>query len=339
MSEIRKLARIVRVDSVENIENADALDLVKIGGWQCVVRKGAFEAGDKGAYIEIDSVLPESDPQWAPFMARSVRNCWRENGERYRGHVVRSVKLRGVLSQGLLLGAEFFEGIDHVEVGDDFTGRLGIIKYELPPNNNTNAPQAGIFPDHLVPKTDAERVQNLQGFFEQLNPDEWYPTEKVDGTSLTVSMEGSIVRVSSRNWELQEGENLYWQSARELIPYLRPGLSIQAEIFGQGIQGNPLSLSTRSVAVFSQYDVVEGYMPRDRWPPGLEYFAVEKLSLRLPKSIAEAIAQADKLPSVYNSAKQAEGIVWHHKSGRRFAALGGRACFKVINNDWLLRHK
>ena len=55
---MRKLVSIQIVSSVEPIENADRIELVHVLGWQCVVKKGEFQIGDKCVYFEVDSFLP-----------------------------------------------------------------------------------------------------------------------------------------------------------------------------------------------------------------------------------------------------------------------------------------
>jgi RNA ligase (TIGR02306 family) len=57
----RKLASIQTVLDIEPIPNADAIELARIQGWQCVVKKGEFRPGDTGVFFEIDSVPPEDD--------------------------------------------------------------------------------------------------------------------------------------------------------------------------------------------------------------------------------------------------------------------------------------
>ena len=55
---MRKLASIQKIWDVVPIENADAIELVKVLGWQCVAKKGEFNKGDLCIYFEIDSFLP-----------------------------------------------------------------------------------------------------------------------------------------------------------------------------------------------------------------------------------------------------------------------------------------
>src|SRR5688572_20044183 len=57
----RKLASIQRVLAIEPIENADAIELARINGWQCVVKKGEFAPGSLGVFLEIDAIPPDSE--------------------------------------------------------------------------------------------------------------------------------------------------------------------------------------------------------------------------------------------------------------------------------------
>ena len=55
----RKLASIQTVHALEPIAGADAIELARIQGWQCVVKKGEFAVGDPGVFFEIDSQPPD----------------------------------------------------------------------------------------------------------------------------------------------------------------------------------------------------------------------------------------------------------------------------------------
>ena len=92
---IRELAYLVRVDEVLPM-NADRRECARIGGWNCVVGKGEFKAGDIGVYFEIDSKLPEV----APFNEMEFLKS-----KHYR---IKTQKIRGVYSQGLLMPISAF---------------------------------------------------------------------------------------------------------------------------------------------------------------------------------------------------------------------------------------
>ena len=54
----RKLATIREISEIQPIPEADAIEVATVGGWKCVIKKGAFKVGDKAVYIEIDSMIP-----------------------------------------------------------------------------------------------------------------------------------------------------------------------------------------------------------------------------------------------------------------------------------------
>ena len=92
---IRELAYLVKVDEILPMD-ADRLECARIGGWNCVVGKGEFKAGDVGVYFEIDSKLPEV----APFNEMEFLKS-----KHYR---IKTQKIRGVYSQGLLMPISAF---------------------------------------------------------------------------------------------------------------------------------------------------------------------------------------------------------------------------------------
>ena len=85
---IRKLASIQLVKSIKPHSNADKLSLAEILGWQVVIKNEEFQIGEKVVYFEIDSILPEKE--WSEFLRE----------KKFR---VKTIKLRGQISQGLIL--------------------------------------------------------------------------------------------------------------------------------------------------------------------------------------------------------------------------------------------
>lgn len=88
----RELAYVVKVDNITPMD-ADRLECAHIGGWACVVGKGEFQVGDPAIYFEIDAQLPETKP-------------WNEMAFLVSKHYkIKTQKIRGVVSQGLLVPA------------------------------------------------------------------------------------------------------------------------------------------------------------------------------------------------------------------------------------------
>jgi RNA ligase (TIGR02306 family) len=154
---MRKLATIRVIDALNPIEGADAIECATIGGWKVVVKKGEFNVGDRAVYCEIDSWIPT---ELAPFLSKGKEP---REFEGIKGERLRTVKLRGQLSQGLLLNLDSaIPQTNSFADGDDVSELLNIVKWEMPMNAQLAGMAKGNFPSQ-IPKTDQERVQNLVG--------------------------------------------------------------------------------------------------------------------------------------------------------------------------------
>lgn len=322
----RHLATVRTVRGLEPIPNADLIERAVIDGWNVVVKKGEFAVGESCLYFEIDSMLPVTDSRFAFLAARGVIND--EMGEWHR---LRTAKLRGVISQGLALPiAGFPETADTA----DLTAALGVRKFEQPlPGGNAIGP----FPIEYASKTDAERVQNLVDEWDVLRQATWRATEKIDGTSCTViwDVTEQRVRVCGRNWEIGVGDNMYWDAVRryelEALAHTfatdydaSHSVALQCEIYGPGIQKNPLGVTDRRVALFTLW------VDRTRTTlPDAHPLAAPTLDIPFPPTVEEAIAIADGMRSMINPERLAEGVVWHTPDHEPV---------KSINNRFLLKH-
>lgn len=106
---MRKMASIRRVDNIVPIPGADAIECAVIGGWSVVVKKGEFKIGDLAVYLEIDAWVPT---ELAPFLSKG-KEPRVYNG--VSGERLKTVKLRGTTSQGLLLKLEHCFEIIEIE--------------------------------------------------------------------------------------------------------------------------------------------------------------------------------------------------------------------------------
>ena len=94
----RKLACVKRIDDLLPIEGADKIEVAVVGGWKVVVKKGDFKKGELAIYLEIDSWVPT---EVAPSLTKAGNEPKEYNG--VKGERLKSKKLRGIISQGLLL--------------------------------------------------------------------------------------------------------------------------------------------------------------------------------------------------------------------------------------------
>jgi RNA ligase (TIGR02306 family) len=334
MSE-RKLASIQRIRAIEPIEGADAIVKASVLGWQVVIRKDEFAPGDLCVYCEIDSLLPDR-PEFEFLKPRGMR--------------IRTVRLRGQISQGICFPLSVLPpGIEPAE-GMDVTERLDVIKYEPPMPASLSGQVKGPFPG-MIPKTDETRVQVLQPVLTAFAGTTCYVTEKLDGSSVTYYLYDGEFNVCSRNLNLlDDGRNSLWKLAREMeieakLSSLGGHFALQGEIIGEGIQGNKYRLKGQKVFFFSLFDI-EAYRFddfesfRDRLAalnlptvPVLEtdYILVDEIPALVAKSIGK---------SVLNPELPREGIVIRPLTEQTTALESlGRVSFKAINPEFLLKYE
>ncbi|MNR71808.1 RNA ligase [compost metagenome] len=341
----RKLARIVRIDALSVIPKADLIETAHVGGWTVVVKKGEFAAGDLAVYFEIDSFLPQGNPAW-DFLVQKVPFDYRG----VTGHVLRSVQMRGQVSQGLLLPLSALAGTpaqSQATVGTEVTRELGVTKYEKPLPADLEGKARGYFPG-LVPKTDEERIQNLTEELGALLAEHGSVTvevsEKLEGTSCTFAVLDGELHVCSREVDyLEDAQNPMWKLARELdieakLKARFGNVALQGELVGPGIEGNHYELTKHEFRLFRVYLVESGrwMTPTERRSLAAELgighvpVVAEALVLDETTSAQTLLAMADGA-SQLNPKKRREGLVF--KSGAPAFS------FKAVSNAYLLNTK
>ncbi len=206
-----KLAHVERIKNIEPITGADNIVLATILGWKVIVKKDEFKVGDLAIYIEIDSVVDLSRPEFA-FLEK-------------RGRKIKTMKMRGVYSQGLILPLECYgKNYKNLKEGDDVTKHFNIIHAEeydqqlvLKSEKNKykgfkrflyihkHLRRIGVLLKYWkkepvkikqpwpgeIEKTDETRIQNLPWYLEEIptyckeHNCKLIATEKVDGCSST----------------------------------------------------------------------------------------------------------------------------------------------------------
>ena len=340
----RALATVESIDYITPIENADSIELAKVRGWNVVVRKGDFTEGEPVVYFEIDSFLPLDDSRFTFLAPRGAR----KNPEGVEGHVLKTAKLRGQYSQGLIMPLSDFPEIEVWSYGSDVTSYIkGLEKWDPPIPAELSGSAKGSFPSAFA-KTDEERIQNIEWVFGSELVEGWVATEKIDGASMTVYIKDGEEGVASRNWDLEEtSHNTMWKLARELdlfgimsrwVHQIDKGISVafQGEIFGPGIQGNPLDVKEVQFRLFS-VQIAGSHIPRDMWPDEVLDLAVPVHNLPYPGTIDEALAQVENLKSLINPQRAVEGVVWRNTRVSNFKN-GARASWKAISQRYLMKH-
>jgi RNA ligase (TIGR02306 family) len=349
---MRQLATIQLVADVQPIENADAIEKIKVRDWWCVAKKGEFQVGSACVFFEIDSLLPSSHPAFDFLKDRSREvTILLDDGATASGYRLRTVRLRGQISQGLALSLDVFATallvvepeVGFPQVGDDVSELLGIHKWEPPISKQMAAMAFGPFPS-FIPKTDEERVQNLGDTVRAHAGETFYATEKLDGSSVTMYKTNERFGVCSRNWDLLDG-NIYWNAAREYLveEKLPVGYAIQAEIIGEGIQGNPLRRKGHKLYVYNVYSILAGrYFDLDEMTNFCAEHSLDKVPLvsiiDLPGDVSGLVAMADG-KSLLTPDADREGLVFRPLKEQREEMRGSqsRLSFKAISNRYLLK--
>lgn len=341
MSE-RKMATVRRIAEIRLIESADKICAYRVDGWWVVDAINKYQVGDLVVYSEPDSFIPHSI---APFLTKPGQ--FPKVYNEVEGQRLRTIKLRGQISQGLLLPMSV-RGSDGLVVGalftegDDVTEFLGVQKWE-PPQEFRAANAKGSFP-YFIPKTDQERIQNLSRSLEKWNAEnhQWQVTEKIDGSSMTVFYKDGEVGVCSRNLELKDdGTSTFWETAKseglvEKLIALGKNIALQGELIGGQIQGNAYKVGKFQFHLYDIFDIdAQQYLtPKDaegtalqlniRHVPVLEQFTT--FGVRMEDLITYAEGK-----SVVGAKPEREGLV--------FKSLNEpETSFKVISNKWLLKN-
>ena len=336
---MRKLATIRRIEAIDPIPGADAIEVATVGGWKVVVKKGEFWVDSMAVYLEVDSWVPNT---LAPFLTKAGHHP--KVFEGIEGERLKTVKLRGQLSQGLLLPSTVAFDQDVIPLeGEDVTELLGIVKWERPVPAQLAGLVKGNFPT-LIPKTDQERVQNLSKEIAACQGMRFEVTEKLEGSSMTCYLIDGEFGVCSRNLDLKRDENnSFWAVAirdgiEEKLQAHGRQLAIQGELIGPGIQDNIYRLSKPEYRVFDIYDIVAGeYMnPHDRRvlveQLGLTHVPVLETEFVLDVAVDGLITKADGKSVMGDiTGPLREGIV--------FKQVDGGMTFKAISNRYLLNEK
>jgi RNA ligase (TIGR02306 family) len=113
---------VATISEIKEIAGADNIEQGVIGGWNAIIKKGEYKVGDLVVVATTDAVIPQDLSD-----SLNITNYLR------KGQRVRTVKLRGVYSECLIISldnistfnGEIFEGKDMMET-------LHIFKYEPP---------------------------------------------------------------------------------------------------------------------------------------------------------------------------------------------------------------
>jgi len=360
---------------VINHPNADRLTIVSIGGYQCIANKHddgswRYHEGDYIVYIPEGALVPE-------WLLRQL-DMWDEANSKgmlagARGDRVKAIKLRGVVSQGILLGCESVDGGSpvmpmnndaaiFVYEGQEVADLLGITKYE-PAVPTHLAGEVCNLHGHTI-HYDIDSLQTYPDMFDE--GESVVVTEKLHGTFCDVAFlslehpelfgQRRNIYVASKglgakglvfkNNDANTG-NLYVRTLRALLEAgiedkiyelfdAHDEIHILGEIFGPGVQDLHYGLAAPEFRVFD-IKVNNGFA----YPKTLDTF-VHSLGLTNVPLLYEGSFDRELLlgyrdgQDTVNGAHIREGIVI--KSAREARHhIHGRKIAKFVSPDYLLR--
>ena len=347
----RALASIQLVDSVKKHTGADTLELTTILGWQVVTKIGEAREGAKIVYFEVDSLLPAD----APWLLKSIKEAIdsRKLTSHYR---VKTIKIRGELSQGLITPLENFPSdFSSMEIGTNLTSLLNIKQYEAKCERQATSPKVKVkegsfipFPTFLLRKTEEVRIQSYPKLLKELTGRPYYATLKLDGASASylINPQTQEFMICSHNRVCRKDDfntiaKPYWLIALkykiEEKLRINPNLAIQGEICGPKIQKNLLGLTEYDFFIFNIIDL--------RTSSRLEFPTMISLCqdvLALKHVPIEEASDDFRYESIKSLLIKAEGLYSETKNQREglvFRSKDQAISFKVINNEYLLKHQ
>ncbi|CAN5509183.1 RNA ligase (ATP) [soil metagenome] len=329
------IVEVCKIEKVLPHQNAERLELAHIKGWQCVVPRGRYQAGDLVTYVPVDSVLPDA------LAERLGVKKYLSKGR------VRCARLRGEPSFGLIIDREN----DNWALGTDVSAHYGIEKF-IPPiklsAGDAEVPHA-LFDSYT-------EIENMRNFPDIFTPGESViATEKIHGTNCRlglivengehIEMAGSKQIRRKRPTDL--ASDLYWfpwtvVGVRELLREvtLGPRRAKQAILFGE-VFGRVQSLryGRENALAFRAFDLlIDGkYVDSGEFASLCKQFGIEQVP-----SVFEGPCDLQKIrelsdgPSLISGANHIrEGVVVKPVAERTDPKIG-RVILKYIGDSYLL---
>jgi RNA ligase (TIGR02306 family) len=121
MENLNSVCYVGRIGEIRPIEGADNIELAIVNDWHAITKKGQYTVGDQVIVATTDAVIP-----------LTISDEMGVTGYLRKGQRVRTVKLRGVYSECLILPMDLLVFVDKIQDGEDMMELLGIVKYEPP---------------------------------------------------------------------------------------------------------------------------------------------------------------------------------------------------------------
>lgn len=343
--------------------NADALELANVGDYQAIVRKGQFQTGDLVAYIPEQALVPQ---KLLKEMGLEGRLAGKAKNR------VKAIRLRGVLSQGLVYPAQ-----PEWQEGADVTELLGITKWEPPVPAHLSGEVYSAGTDRTL-KYDVENFKRYPHLLEE--GEQVVFTEKLHGTwcmiglvpermqhpeygRLVVSSKGLAARGLAMKPDAEANKtNLYVRVARHLNMENRISFAfghqlkdedepvpvfVLGEVFGAGVQDLSYGANTnKDVDLgFRVFDVYVGIPGQGRYLDNKELDgACDRLGLDRVPVLYQGPFSKEIMMKYTDGYETVSGKEMHIREGIVVRPIRERRCdeigrvqLKSVSGDYLTR--
>jgi len=319
MAEQTHKVEVVRVQ-IEPHPNADRLDVARIFGFTCCVAKGSFTDGQLAAYIQPDSVIDSTRPEFQ-FLAGHER--------------IKVKRLRGVVSMGVLMPAP-----ESAAEGDDLAEYFGVTHYEPPiPGERIGEVEGGPVGIY-APKYDVESMYRYKRLF--VDGEDVIATEKIHGANsrfVFAPDEGRMYCGSRGEWKAPNPADMWWKVLSENLwieEFCRanPGDVLYGETFGN-VQSLKYGAKPGEI-FFRAFDVLHNGVWREwnDWATERIDWDVVPVVYRGPFDFDKLVALSDGPSLIPTADHMREGIVVRPVP-ERVDPHQGRVHLKLVSNSYL----
>lgn len=338
---------------VEKHKNADNLELAKPKGMDFVVviKKGEYKTGDTAIYIPEQSVVPENIISEMGLVGRLAGS---------KSNRVKSIKLRGVLSQGLL-----YKNKGKEKIGKDMALELGIKKYVAPIPEGMKGEVCNIgiengfnfdinnikkYPDLIIEGEKVEITEKIHGTFMAVGgfPKDGYEHNEImkNGKSFCSSKSLFKSGLAFKDNEINNKRNIYIRTSKKfkidsiaitLANRFNCPFYILGEVFGKGVQdlGYGEAKNESKYRIFNMIKKEDGmfkFLNREEIKLICDEFEVKMVPILYEGSFSKEILKK------YTKGKETiSGEFSHIREGVVVQSLENNTFLKSINDDYLNR--
>jgi RNA ligase (TIGR02306 family) len=272
------------------------------------------------------------------------------------GFKLRTMKMRGQLSQGLCMAVDELPELKYLDLedGKDLTELLGVREWEAPERAGVSGTVKGGRPDY-VPKTDETRIQSSPALLDEFRGLPYYITTKMDGSSHSVGIRDGEITYTTHNCTIvDDGKSSFINYLKEngivdkLLAYYNENtlrsIVVQGEWCGPGIQKNRLKLGKPEWFVFTV--MING----SRFGLPITEFVCEEIGAKMVPMEESGEDLLEKYPTIDALLKRAEEGVGYNGTTREGIVvrpfvpihsnvLNAPLSMKVLNNNYLLKNE